>query len=431
MDFLDSKLLEIVNKLINESNRKNIASYRYWYPLNYATFGAEEITSALQSMIAFRTSMSEKCNLFENKFKNYINSKETIYLNSGSSADLLAMSVLAKSPKYDLKKGDKVLVPAITWPTQVWSIIQAGFVPVLYDCSKITFNPDIKSVPKNILKEAKVIFTTHILGTSCDMDELQNIAEENNLFIAEDACESLGTLYKGKQVGTFGEVGTFSFFFSHHITTMEGGMLCTNDEDLKNQAKIMRAHGWSRAIQDDGLLNYCKNRNITLSDFDEIDSRYLFLDEGYNLRPTELNAAFGIHQLSKIKEFNDKRKSLSDVFYNEIAKLKNINGPEIVKGCEPCFMALPITIKSENYTGKDAIQYLEEKGIESRPLIAGNLLRHPVKHLTNIISAEDKLHGANYHHLNSLYVGLSPKHSHEDIERLINVFIDLDKTIDM
>ena len=193
----------------------------------------------------------------------------------------------------------------------------------------------------------------------------------------------------------------------------------------------MRAHGWSRAIQDDGLLNYCKNRNITLSDFDEIDSRYLFLDEGYNLRPTELNAAFGIHQLSKIKEFNDKRKSLSDVFYNEIAKLKNINGPEIVKGCEPCFMALPITIKSENYTGKDAIQYLEEKGIESRPLIAGNLLRHPVKHLTNIISAEDKLHGANYHHLNSLYVGLSPKHSHEDIERLINVFIDLDKTIDM
>ena len=276
MDFLDSQFLEIVNKFINESNRKNIAAYRYWYPLNYATFGAEEITSALQSMVSFRTSMSEKCKLFEENFKNYINSKETIYLNSGSSADLLAMSVLAKSPEYNLKKGDKVLVPAITWPTQVWSIIQAGFTPILYDCSPTTFNPDIKSVPKEILKASKVIFTTHILGTCCDMDELQNIADENNLIIAEDACESLGTLYKGKQVGTFGEVGTFSFFFSHHITTMEGGMLCTNNEDLKNQAKIMRAHGWSRAIQDEGLESYCSNRNIDLNDYESIDTRYLF-----------------------------------------------------------------------------------------------------------------------------------------------------------
>ncbi|MDC3034859.1 DegT/DnrJ/EryC1/StrS family aminotransferase [Prochlorococcus sp. AH-716-P05] len=429
MELLDKKLLEITEELIKNSDRKNIGSSRYWYPLNYATFGAEEITSAIQSMLTFRTSMSEKCKLFENLFKNYIDSSEAIFVNSGSSADLLAISAITKSPDFDLKKGDKVLVPAITWPTQVWAIIQSGLIPVLYDCSITSFNPDITTVPKEILMECKAIFATHILGTCCDIDELMNICADFNLYLLEDACESLGTKYKGKQVGTFGEIGTFSFFFSHHITTMEGGMLCTNNNDLKDQSKIMRAHGWSRSIQEDGLEDFCKKRDISLLDYKEIDTRYLFLDEGYNLRPTEINASFGIQQLSKIKQFNNHRIELSKEFYNSLGELKNISGPIIDKNCSPCFMALPFTLNTENFKAYDAIKFLEERGIESRPLIAGNLHRHPVQKIMKLEKAFDNLSGADYHHHKSLYVGLTPKHTMEDISRLIKILQELDKLV--
>lgn len=429
MNILDKKLFELIEDLIDESDRKNLAASNYWYPLNYATFGAEEITSSLQSMISFRTSMSEKCKVFESEFSNYINSKEVIFLNSGSSADLLAMSILVKSPDYDINRGDKVLVPAITWPTQVYSIIQAGLKPVLYDCSPKNFNPDIKTVPKEILSSCKLVFTTHILGTCCDLDELQEIAKDYNLLIAEDACESLGTKYRKKQVGTFGEVGTFSTFFSHHITTMEGGLLCTNNKELINMAKIMRAHGWSRSLQDFGLEMFCKKRNIALEEFNDIDPRYLFIDEGYNLRPTEINASFGIHQLEKIENFNHIRKNLSEYFYQQLTTLKYISGPEIVEHCDPSFMALPMTINSKKFPAQKAIKFLESHGIESRPLIAGNLLKHPVSKIVNFESAQRNLVGADYHHEKSLYVGLSPKHKMDDIERLISVLKSLDNLI--
>ena len=429
MEILDKRLFELIENLINEYERKNIAASNYWYPLNYATFGAEEITSSLQSMISFRTSMSEKCKLFEKMFSKFINCNESIFLNSGSSADLLAIATLVKSPEFDIHKGDKVLVPAITWPTQVWSILQAGLSPVLYDCSPLTFNPDIKTVPKEVLKKCKMVFTTHILGTCCDMDELQNYADEYKLIIAEDACESLGTTYRKKQVGTFGAVGTFSAFFSHHITTMEGGILCSNNDDIINQAKIMRAHGWARSLQNKGLESFCNKRNISLEDFKDIDPRYLFLDEGYNLRPTEINASFGIHQIEKLTDFNKIREELSELFYEELSKLKNINGPVIVDNCSPCFMALPITINSNNFDGSQAIQFLEYRGVESRPLIAGNLLKHPVNKSLDLESAQKSLPGADLHHKQSLYVGLTPKHTKEEIKRLINIFQDLDKLI--
>ena len=430
MDFLDKDLLNIVDKLILDSNRKNKSASNYWYPLNYATFGKEEITSALQSMITFQTSMHAKTKLFESMFSDQVGSDSAIFLNSGSSADLIAMNVLVKSPDYDVNKNDKVLVPAITWPTQIWAIIQSGLVPVLYDCDEFNFNPDVSRVPKSVLNEVKIIFTTHILGTCCDIDNLLDICETNKIYLAEDACESLGTLYRGKQVGTFGEVGTFSSFFSHHLTTMEGGILCSKNKDLYNQAKLLRAHGWLRAIQNDGLDEFCLKRGISISDYMDIDSRYLFLDEGYNLRPTEINASFGIQQLKKLKQFNLKRKKLSEAFYKEISKLKNLSAPKLVEGCEPCFMALPFSVNSEKFGALKSIKYLEERGVESRPLIAGNILKHPVSKSIKLQSSNEELKGANFHHHNSLYVGLSPNHSFEDIDRLIKVIQDLNKIID-
>ncbi len=430
MEFLDRDLLEIVENKIDDNNRKNNSNAHYWYPLNYATYGPEEITSALQSMLAFKTSMSDKCKLYENSFCEYIKSNKSIFVNSGSSADLLAISSLVKSPFFNLNKGDKVLVPAITWPTQVWAIIQAGLEPILFDCNKETFNPDIESVPHEILRDCKCIFTTHILGTCGNLDLLRDICDSYNLILIEDSCESLGCKYKGQKVGTFGIMGTFSSFFSHHITTMEGGMICTDNQDLDLQIRLMRAHGWSRAIQGGRLEEFCNSRKIDLSEYSNIDARYLFVDEGYNLRPTEVNASFGIYQLKKIDSFNKHRKILSKKFYNQISNLNNIKAPLIEDFCEPCFMALPLTINSEKYNNKVAIKYLEDRGVESRPLIAGNIMRHPVNKIFNLLSSNNNLLGADFHHLNSFYVGLSPKHTENDIERLYLVIKDLDKIFD-
>ena len=430
MEFLDKDLLEIVAKNIDNNKRKNNSNAHYWYPLNYATYGAEEITSALQSMLDFKTSMSDKCNLYESYFSKFIKSKSSIFVNSGSSADLLAISSIVKSPYFELKKGDKVLVPAITWPTQIWSIIQAGLEPILFDCNKETFNPDILSVPNNVLEDCKAVFITHILGTCTNLDNLRDVCQSHNLILIEDACESLGCNFKGKQVGTFGEVGTFSSFFSHHITTMEGGMICTNNEDLELQMRLMRAHGWSRAIQGKGLEDFCLSRNIDLREYMSIDYRYLFIDEGYNLRPTEVNASFGIYQIKKVQEFNNHRKILSNKFYKNISNLNNLSGPTIEEFCDPCFMALPLKINSTKYSNSIVIKYLEERGVESRPLIAGNILRHPVNKIFDIKSSSDELIGADFHHSNSFYVGLSPIHSENDIDRLLLVMKDIDRILD-
>ncbi len=422
-------LKELIQKFLEKNNRKNEMANRYWYPLNYATYGTDEILSSLESLITFQTSMGKKTKYFEEQFSKYIGVRGSVFCNSGSSADLLAINSVLRSPTTNINIGDKVLVPAITWPTQVWAIIQCGLIPILFDCSKDTFNPDILSVPKEVLKDCKAIFTTHILGCCADIDTLIDICEKYELELLEDSCESLGAKYKDKFLGTFGRVATFSTFFSHHMTTLEGGMVISNYEDILVQSKISRAHGWSRGISDKELNIFTKERNIDINQFKNIDNRYLFLDEGYNLRPTEINASFGIHQLMKLKRFNEERKTLSNYFYDGIKNLRCIKGPNIVEGCQPCFMALPLKIENSNKDFKFAINFLEKNGIESRPLIAGNLLKHPAGKSSNLKSANDELKGANFHHEKSFYVGLTPYHSKHDITRLIKSFEKLDKQL--
>ena len=425
----ESILREIIDKLLRNNNRKNDFATKYWYPLNYATYGLDEILSTLESLINFQTSMGSKTRLFEKRFSQFLGTKGSVFCNSGSSADLLAINSILKSPTTNLKIGDRVLVPAITWPTQVWSIIQCGLIPILFDCSTESFNPDILSIPEEVLKDCKAIFTTHILGCCSDIDTLMEICDKYKLELLEDSCESLGAKYKGKFLGTFGKVATFSTFFSHHMTTLEGGIVTSNFEDIYVQSKISRAHGWSRGISDEELKIFSQVREIDLKDFENIDNRYLFIDEGFNLRPTEINASFGIHQLDKLSKFNEIRKNLSNYFYNEISSLKCLEGPKIVEGCEPCFMALPLRIKNSNKKFQYAINFLESNGIESRPLIAGNLIKHPAGVRSKLRSATNDLLGANYHHEKSFYVGLTPFHSKEDITKLIKTFEKLDKKL--
>jgi CDP-6-deoxy-D-xylo-4-hexulose-3-dehydrase len=241
------ELIEPVNRLLAVASRANMAKpIKYWYPLSLATYGLEEILEAIDSMCSFRTSMWEKTAAFEAEFARHIGCGEAVMVNSGSSADLLLAFSLIDPGNPRLRPKDEVLVPAVTWPTQIWSVLMAGLQPVLVDIDPATLNMDFDKAEEVITERTKAIFLVHLMGNPCDMDRAKALCEKYDLLLLEDACEALGATYRDRRLGAGGWGGSFSFFFSHHITTMEGGMIVCNDPELADRFRALRAHGWVR-----------------------------------------------------------------------------------------------------------------------------------------------------------------------------------------
>ncbi len=408
---VDFKLL--IEKAIELESRANQNKpTRYWYPLSLATYSTEEILEALDSMCAFRTSMWEKTLEFERRFSSYLNCFDSVMVNSGSSADLL-MSYLLTNPRNPiLKQGDEIIIPIVTWPTQVWSAMMAGLKVKFVDVDPFTLNINLDDLENKISKNTKAIFLVHLLGNPCDMNSIIQITDKYDTVILEDCCEALGAEYEGKKVGTFGLAGAFSFFFSHHMTTMEGGMISCNEPEIVDELRMLRAHGWTR--------------NSSRSHWEvaesKIDPRYAFVNWGFNVRPTDINAAFGLEQLYKLPKFNLRRNEIFNKFRDEITKSGlPIMFPLVHKKSLPSWLAIPMMIKN----GKDDArakfcEYLEINGIETRPIVAGNLARHPVAKLFPEFNKEI-YKGADEIHNNGLYIGLSPMISDEMLDRLIDI----------
>jgi CDP-4-dehydro-6-deoxyglucose reductase, E1 len=401
----------VIEQLIKTSSRINESkSRRYWYPLSIASYGIEEILEAIDSMCSFRTTMWEKTIEFESKFTNFQGSKDSVMVNSGSSADLL-LCFLLNNPLNTLVESDKeILVPVVTWPTQIWSILMAGYKVRLVDIDPHTLNIDINDLKNKITPNTKAIFVVHVMGNPCDMNQICDIAKTNNLIIIEDCCEALGAKWDGENVGNFGLAASYSFFFSHHITTMEGGMIACSSNEVADQLKILRAHGWTRNIDADKSM---------IEGFD-IDPRYAFVNWGFNLRPTELQAGFGLHQIEKLPKFNENRLRLANLFFNFLDSQPFLSRPTLDKKASPAWFALPIIV-SENspFSRNNIVQYLEEDGVETRPIIAGNIAKHPVSKVFPFLG-ENIYSGADIIHKQGFYVGLSPFHSEDDICKLID-----------
>jgi CDP-6-deoxy-D-xylo-4-hexulose-3-dehydrase len=341
--------------------------------LGYPSYGWEEVYEALESMLEMKTTMGEKVKKFERLFAKYIGVKYALMVNSGSSANLLALSILSNPilENKRIKENDEIITPAITWSTTVFPIINIHAKPVFVDVDPRTYNIDTKKIEKAITKKTKAILPVHLLGNPCKMNEIRKIAKKNNLYVIEDCCEALGAKIKNKKVGSFGELSTFSFFISHHMTTMEGGMLVTNNETFFEIAKSLRTHGWSRDL---------KNRKNLERENSEIDSRFLFTNVGYNLRPTELQGGFGIHQIKKLNQFLTIRKSNADFWKKNLSKFSELIE---LTHTEPnhfhANMLFAIKVKKNNYFKKnDLVKYLEKNGIETRPVMAGNFVMQPV-----------------------------------------------------
>ncbi len=409
------KLTGAIELLLESSSRINEAKpRRYWYPLSLATYGVEEIVEALDSLCSFRTTMWEKTLQFELQFAAYQNCNDGVMVNSGSSADLLLCFLLTNPAHPLLQTGDEILIPVVTWPTQIWSAMMAGLKVRFVDVNPQTLNIDIDDLEKKITPATKAIFLVHLMGNPCDMDQIQAIAKAHNLLIIEDCCEALGAEWDGVKVGNFGIAASYSFFFSHHMTTMEGGMIACSNQEVAEQLKILRAHGWVRNV-DPTIYN--------LADYD-VDPRYAFVNWGFNVRPTDIQASFGLHQLQKLPHFNQRRVELANKFFNFIDSESWLSRPQYSLKASPSWFALPLLVGSNApFTRKEITNYLELKGVETRPLVAGNIAKHPVAKIFPEFS-EDTYKGADIIHQQGFYLGLSPFHTDEDINKLIDCLQD-------
>ena len=272
--------------------------------------------------------------------------------------------------KDHLKPGDEVIVPALSWSTTIWPIVQCNLVPVFVDCNIQDFNLDLNKLEKAIGPKTRAIKLVHVYGNPCNMDAIMALANKYNLFVIEDCCEAMGAEYDGKRVGSFGNIGNFSFFFSHHITTLEGGISVSEDFNLIETMRILRAHGWSREADE-----HQKYVNL----YPNIDPRFIFINQGYNLRPTELNAAMGHVQLPKLARYNEQRREAAKELLQLLSPFQEyFQFQQETPKAKHVWFGFPLIVKeSAPFKVKDITAYLQQRGIETRPIIAGNMTRHP------------------------------------------------------
>lgn len=410
-----SKIKDLVYDVVkNTEEDKNKLNK---FPLVERTYDHEEINAMIEVLLSDKLTMGKNVENFEKEFANYVGSKHAIMVNSGSSANLLAMAVLSNFKyKNGFKKGDKIIIPTICWSTSVWPVVQMGLVPVFVDININTLNADVEKV-EELLKndnEIKGMVVVHILGNTTNMKKLLDLKQEYNLIFLEDTCESLGSKYDDKFLGTFGECGTYSFYFSHHITTIEGGMVVTDSFEVYELLKCLRAHGWSRGIS--GYNN------------SSLDNRFCFINVGYNLRPMELQAAMGRVQLKKLESLNNNRISN----YEKITQKIKCSSQDILTGftkqdnSTPAWFALPFII-NKKYNKLKYLNYLELNNITTRPVVTGNFARQPVfKDLNLDINPED-FKNAEMVHEHGFFIGLpSYKMTDEKIDNMVHILLGAD-----
>jgi len=318
-------------------------------------------------------------------------------VNSGSSANLLALSVLTNpSLPNRLVPGDEVITPAVTWATTVYPIVNCGLVPVLVDVDMETFNILPGEIEEAITPRTKAIMPVHLLGNPCDMDSLMEIAHKYQLRIIEDTCEAHGAEWNGKKVGSFGDFATFSFFFTHHISTIEGGMLVTNDSDLADMAKSLRAFGWIRELD--------KKADIA-GLYPDIDPRYLFVNLGFNLRPTEIQGAFGIHQLPKLDSYIEVRRQNATYWNRILSESPYIKLHNEAPNTRHVWFGYPVIVQSDApFSRHKIMEHLGTKGVETRPIMAGNIDEQPATKLFEYRKHGD-LPNSRFIHRNAFFLG--------------------------
>lgn len=381
------------------------------YPLAADTWDKDEYDAIDRVIKSNRFTIGPEVEKFEEEFAEFFGSKHAVMVNSGSSANLIAISALVLSGKYDLKKGDEVIVPAVSWATTYTVLHQCCLKLRFIDIDKDTFNLNLEELENAITPDTKAVFAVNLLGNPNDFKNLVRICEENNLILIEDNCESMGATYNGKYTGTFGVCGTFSTFYSHHMATMEGGMILTDDDELNDIMKSIRSHGWTR--------NLSKNSKYK-SKKEPFYEMFNFIFPGYNVRPVEMEAAIGREQLKKLPKFLKERKSNGEYL---LELFGNCNSIKLQKNQEDSsFFGFPIIFKNPSDREK-FIKLCDENNIECRPIVAGNFTKNKVIEYFDYTIYGD-LVNSNILHNNGLFIGNHHFNVKDDLDKIYELIIN-------
>ncbi|WP_230093536.1 DegT/DnrJ/EryC1/StrS family aminotransferase [Campylobacter coli] len=385
------------------------------YTLASSTWDEKELQAIQEVIKNDMFTMGEKVVKFEKDFATFVSSKYAVMTSSGSTANLIAIAALfyTKNPK--LRRGDEVIVPAVSWSTTYYPLYQYGLKLKFVDIDLETLNYDLEALKNAINDKTKMIMVVNLLGNPNEFDVINNLIKDKDIVLIEDNCESMGAEYKGKQAGTFGVMGTFSTFFSHHMATMEGGFVVTDDEELYHVLLCLRAHGWTR--------NLPKENKVANKSDDWFSESFRFVLPGYNVRPVEMSGAIGIEQLKKLPMFLKHRRENAKLFCEYFQ-----NHPEFIIqkeiGSSSWFGFSLVIRPNSKLQRKDIIKKLEENEIEYRPIVAGNFTKNDVMKYFNY-EIHGNLKNAQIIHKNGFFVGNHQVDINQEIDLLKNVLFKI------
>ncbi|MGB2153672.1 MAG: DegT/DnrJ/EryC1/StrS family aminotransferase [Flavobacteriaceae bacterium] len=380
------------------------------YSLATSSWGDEEI-KAIQSVIeSDMYSMGPKVAKYEKEFASYFGAKHAVMCSSGSTANLIMTAALFYTKTPRLKQGDEIIVPAVSWSTTYFPLQQHGLKLKFVDIDSETLNYNLSDLKEAITKQTKAIMAVNLLGNSNDFDAIFEMIDEKDIVLIEDNCESMGAKYNGKYTGTFGVMGSFSSFFSHHISTMEGGMVVTDDEEFYHVLLCLRAHGWTR--------NLPKNNHVFNKSDNWFEEAFRFVLPGYNVRPLEMSGAIGSEQLLKLDGFINQRRKNAEHF---ITLFKDDNRFIIQKELgESSWFGFSFIIKDLKLNRKKIIEVLTKAKIDSRPIVTGDFTKNEVMRFFDY-DKHNSLPNADQLHYNGFFVGNSQESLISELDYLKEV----------
>lgn len=386
----------------------------YQYPLATATWGQAEY-DALQSVITSGMfTMGPKVFEFERQFASYLGAKHCVMVNSGSSANLLMVAALFYSKNLDLalKPGDEVIVPAVSWSTTYYPLHQYGLKIKFVDIDLQTLNYDLDALEKAVTDNTRLIMAVNLLGNPNDFDRIKTIIGTRKITLIEDNCESLGAEFQGKKAGTFGVMGSYSSFFSHHISTMEGGLISTDDDELHHILLSLRAHGWTRNLPK--VNHVCSEKSD-----DPFKESFRFVLPGYNVRPLEMSGALGIEQVKKLPLLIAERRKNAALLQAAMLDHPTVMIQQEI-GASSWFGFSLVIRPGVGLTRDELLSKLNALGFEVRPIVAGNFAKNEVvKYFNSEVSGE--LSNAEHIDGNGLFVGNHHYSIQDAIDTLKNI----------
>lgn len=365
------------------------------YPLATSTWDDAEYAALHRVIDNGRFTNGPLVREFESSFATHFGAQHAVMVNSGSSANLIAIAAAVLDPRIDLNRGDEVIVPAVSWPTTYYPLAQYGLRPRFVDIDISTLNVDLDLLEDAVGPQTKAIFAVNLLGNPNDLARLRTISARHDLVLLEDNCESLGAVVDGINAGTAGLAGTFSSFFSHHISTMEGGVVLTDDEQLYQEMISLRSHGWTRELPERNLVHDKSG--------EPWDDLFRFVLPGYNVRPLEMEGALGLEQLKKVPSLIAGRRANAAYFAQRFSEIPDIRIQR--ETGESSWFGFSMILEGR-LAGRRAelVRAFEMAGVESRPIVAGNFTRNPVmRHLDAVVP--DHLPAADKVDRDGLFVG--------------------------